>query len=246
MDGLTWALSVPRERVERGAHTLAWLMVLAAAVLVAAAPVPLAITFAALWGAAYVAARAEAVIQPDRASRLAVDAVLGVVCFLGAFEGGWYFLPALAAFAFADVRGRATPISLGARYRLGTALGLAASITSIVSLAALAWVPAYSSATSGRPGSASVSFRGLLSWPLALLAITLGLSAAALIAAGVVGLREPSTRNRRLFVAGLGLLALSTPLVLGGAFLTIPALALGGVAFHLMAPRFKESSLSHS
>ena len=86
-----------------------------------------------------------------RALRLAGDLVFAGICFLAAFEGGWYVLPAVVAFAACDAAGLRLQWPRLPADRDGHELGaaLAAAVVGWLGLAIAVSPPLYSTATSG-------------------------------------------------------------------------------------------------
>ena len=55
-----------------------------------------------VWGTIVLAVRYGVGLLPERTSRLWADALFTTGCFLAAFDGGWYLLPAALAFMVKD------------------------------------------------------------------------------------------------------------------------------------------------
>ena len=62
------------------------------------------LTLVLTWGVVILAYRGSAALGQGRTLRLWLDALFALVCVLAAFEGGWYLIPAAAAFSRADWR----------------------------------------------------------------------------------------------------------------------------------------------
>jgi hypothetical protein len=58
-----------------------------------------------LWTAVLLVFRGMVSRTGERRERLLIDLVFGGLCVLAVFEGGWYVLPAVAAFALCDAAG---------------------------------------------------------------------------------------------------------------------------------------------
>ena len=63
---------------------------------------PAGLVLAGGWGIVLLLVRGFTALFPARRTRLWIDAAFGAACFLAAFEGGWYLIPAVAAFAVSD------------------------------------------------------------------------------------------------------------------------------------------------
>ncbi len=127
------------------AQALGWILVAAALGLFAAIPEAGGPMLALMWAVIVGVFRFSVAVLPDRSSRLAADGVFIVVCFLAAFEGGWYFIPAALAFAVAD---RATEEVGGSvrGSRQGELLfGVGAAAIGLGAIALVLWGPLYSS-----------------------------------------------------------------------------------------------------
>jgi hypothetical protein len=103
-----------------------------------------------LWTAALLAYRAAIGQISHRGVRLYGDLVFGVLCALAVFEGGWYLLPAVVAFAACDAAGLSITLpSLPddrERHELDAAVG--STLLGWAALAIFVSGPMYSSATS--------------------------------------------------------------------------------------------------
>ena len=79
-----------------------WALLLAALGLFLFIPDANGLAVAAIWGLIIVASRVGIGLLPDRTARLWADSLLAFVCLLAGYEGGWYLLPAVIAFAIQD------------------------------------------------------------------------------------------------------------------------------------------------
>jgi hypothetical protein len=82
-----------------------WVLLAAALVLFVLIPDAAGVALALIWGAIMVGLRIAIRLLPDRTARLWADGLVVLGCFLAAFEGGWYLIPAAVAFAVQDWRG---------------------------------------------------------------------------------------------------------------------------------------------
>ena len=103
-----------------------------------------------LWTAVLLVFRGMVSLTSERRERLLIDLVFGGLCVLAVFEGGWYVLPAVAAFALCDAAGLRIRLPSVPHDARGYELRLAVAST-LVGLAGLAIAisgPIYASATS--------------------------------------------------------------------------------------------------
>ena len=56
------------------------------------------------WSVALIVFRCCAGLMRTRAGRVAIDAAMGGLCVLAAFEGGWFLLPCVVAYTLIDLR----------------------------------------------------------------------------------------------------------------------------------------------
>lgn len=102
-----------------------------------------------LWTAALLAYRAAIAQISRRSLRLVGDLVFGGLCALAVFEGGWYLLPAIGAFAAGDAAGVSVTLPSvpddRERHELGAAV--ASTLLGWVALAIFVSGPLYSSAS---------------------------------------------------------------------------------------------------
>lgn len=197
-----------------------------------------------LWTAVLLAYRA-AIAQVSRGSlRLVGDLVFGGLCALAVFEGGWYLLPAVMAFAAGDAAG--VSITLPSlpddreRHVLGAAV--ASTLLGWVALAIFVSGPLYSSAT------ASVDTNGVVvnnpPMQASLVQVGLGPQTATLLALiallfGLVTLSTAAyvrTRRRDAWLALVGVTASLVVLVILGS-MTVGLWFLPGVTLALVAVR---------
>lgn len=94
--------------VERVIALIPWVLAIAAVVAYPVLLGAVGLAYILLWSTALVAVRW--VAGGDRGRRLTGDGIAAVACFLGAYLGGWYLLPSVAAFAILDLRGEASRV----------------------------------------------------------------------------------------------------------------------------------------
>ncbi len=218
---------------------LRWLPWLLAAVALTTFPVVLGgsgVLLALIWFVVLLAYRWLVGGQQPR-GRLVANIVFGALCFLAGFEGGWYVLPAVLAFAYGDWRGVDSVTRVPARLWQGPlALTLAAAFAGWLAIVVVLFAPLYAMASStvapglapapGITGTVNLVDLGLR--PQAgLLLGSLAVLFALAVAAAVLFERSHSRAARRLLVAIAVLLA---SVVLIGAWTIgpwlLPSLAL--------------------
>ncbi len=191
-----------------------------------------------IWGSIVAVVRFGVGLLPDRTSRLWADAVVVLGCFLTAFEGGWYLLPAAVAFAVKD-RGSGTTHQ-PFRHLTGRkewVAGLAAGAIGIVGLAVALWGPFYASRSAtitadsiveGPLTSTSLFAVGLT--PRAVVVLLLAASLLGIIAvASFVHARTGNRWARRLLgraIVGLAIIAVAGAFTIGAVLLPAIALAI--------------------
>lgn len=124
---------------------------LVAGVAVLAFPIlmgPAGLLYSAGWTLVLIAARGWTAEQP-RSGRVWSDCLLGAVCLFGAYLGGWYLLPSIAAFLLVDVAGVESPVvHLRTRQRWEVVAALSTLCAGVAGLAYLLLGGPYSSASS--------------------------------------------------------------------------------------------------
>lgn len=194
-----------------------------------------------VWGTIVVAVRYGVGLLPERTSRLWADAVFIFGCFLAAFEGGWYLLPAALAFVVKDRAGGGEDAPFrGLRPRQEWLAGLAAGAVGVAGLAIAVWGPFYSSR------SASIALGNVVEGPITstylaalgptpratiVLVIAVLLLAVIVIAPAIHSRTGSRWAHRLLAVAilGLGLIAIAGAFTLGP--LLLPAIAIALLAW---------------
>lgn len=225
--------------VRHAAGLAPWVMAALAGVLFVVLLGPSGSLFAVGWGLALVAARA--VARGPRVQRLAVDAALAFVAFLGGYLGGWYLLPAIGLFALADAAGIEVPVLPSRAREIGPIAAASAFLAGLAAVTVLLAGPSYTSRTSTvDPGGAVAEgptfARTFLevngSRGAAVLALVVILAAAVLVGAlvdraGRPGLGRPLVALGALGISGLAVLTAPTiGLVLApAALLALLALA---------------------
>ncbi len=177
-----------------------------------------------IWTAVLLVFRGMVSLASERRARLLFDLLFGGFCVLAAFEGGWFVLPAVAAFALCDLAGLRIRLPAIPHDALGreVRLAVAATFAGLMGFAIAMSGPLYATATSAIEPDGSVvttqspapllqtgvsPLLGLLLVVVALLFVAVTLTAAAHLA------------TRRL-AAWLALLA-STFLLLTAVVLTL-------------------------
>jgi hypothetical protein len=197
-----------------------------------------------LWTAVLLAYRAAVAQISHRSFRLVGDLVFGGLCVLAVFEGGWYLLPAVAAFAACDAAGVSITLPSLPDDREGHELGAAVASTLLGWVALVIFVsgPLYTSAT------ATVDANGVVvnSPPMqaSLLQVGLAPQTATLLAtiALLFGLVTVSTavyvrtRRRDAWLALVAVTVLLVALVILGS-MTVGPWLVPGVALALVAVR---------
>lgn len=104
---------------------------------------------ATVWLVVVVVERGIVLSLDPRNARVLTGFLFAALCFLAAFEGGWYMIPAAAAFLISDWRERTHPSvrPLGGA-RLEIAAGVGSAIVGWSALALIVWGPLYSARTS--------------------------------------------------------------------------------------------------
>jgi hypothetical protein len=92
-------------------HALAWVLAVAALGLLLVAPNANGPLLVLVWGVALVGFRFVTSIVPDRAARMVVGVVFLWGCFLAAFSGGWFLIPAGLAFLLLDWRSKGAGVA---------------------------------------------------------------------------------------------------------------------------------------
>ncbi len=201
-----------------------------------------------IWTIVLLFYRAAAVQIPRRTPRVLLDLAFAGLCFLAAFEGGWYVLPAVAAFVACDAAGLSIRLPSLPPGRDGHELGaaLAGAVLGWLGLAIAVSPPLYATATTSLyPDGTVVSSGpqlGLLqtsvNLPTAVLLVALvfGFGMLAGVAAIDVRRRRPGLRVALAAVAGLLTLlaALAVPVV---GLWPVPGAALALAAAWIARPR---------
>jgi hypothetical protein len=194
-----------------------------------------------VWGAIVVAIRYGVAILPDRRSRLWADGVFVIGCFLAAFEGGWYLVPAALAFLVKDRAGSDRERRVPGSKPLPPWLpGLAAAAAGYVALAITVWGPLYSSRAASIVSGAVVegpvtptSLAALGPTPRATVVLLLAALFLAVIAVGSVVYARTGHRWARRVLAlatlGLALIAIAGAFTIG--LLLVPAVVLAVFAW---------------
>ena len=197
-----------------------------------------------LWTAVLFAYRAAIAQISYRSLRLVGDLVFGGLCALAVFEGGWYLLPTVVAFAACDAGGVSItlPTLADDRERHGLGAAVAATLLGWVALAVFVSGPLYTSAT------ATVDANGVVvnSPPIQASLLQVGLApqtATLLVAIALLfGLVTVSTavyvrtRRREAWRALVALTALLVVLAILGS-MTVGLWLIPGVALALVAVR---------
>jgi len=197
-----------------------------------------------LWTAVLFAYRAAIAQISHRSLRLVGDLVFGGLCALAVFEGGWYLLPTVVAFAACDAGGVSItlPTLADDRERHGLGAAVAATLLGWVALAIFVSGPLYTSAT------ATVDANGVVvnSPPIQASLLQVGLApqtATLLVAIALLfGLVTVSTavyvrtRRREAWRALVALTALLVVLAILGS-MTVGLWLIPGVALALVAVR---------
>lgn len=197
-----------------------------------------------LWTAVLFAYRAAIAQISHRSLRLVGDLVFGGLCALAVFEGGWYLLPTVVAFAACDAGGVSItlPTLADDRERHGLGAAVAATLLGWVALAVFVSGPLYTSAT------ATVDANGVVvnSPPIQASLLQVGLApqtATLLVAIALLfGLVTVSTavyvrtRRREAWRALVALTALLVVLAILGS-MTVGLWLIPGVALALVAVR---------
>jgi hypothetical protein len=197
-----------------------------------------------LWTAVLFAYRAAIAQISHRSLRLVGDLVFGGLCALAVFEGGWYLLPTVVAFAACDAGGVSItlPSLADDRERHGLGAAVAATLLGWVALAVFVSGPLYTSAT------ATVDANGVVvnSPPIQASLLQVGLApqtATLLVAIALLfGLVTVSTavyvrtRRREAWRALVALTALLVVLAILGS-MTVGLWLIPGVALALVAVR---------
>jgi hypothetical protein len=120
---------------------------------------PGGLVLAAGWAVVVLIVRLIAASVGSRAARIWTGAVFVLVCFLAAFEGGWYVLPAAVAFLVADASGADPPVAPWQNPPLEVVAAFGSAIAGWIALAAFIWGPLYSSrsATATSDGTSSAT-----------------------------------------------------------------------------------------
>lgn len=210
-----------------------------AAVLLFSLISPSGLLLAAAWGLVILTLRFVAALAASRQARVGIGIVFAVGCFLAAFEGGWYLLPAAVAFIIADRRGDEHPAVAIAGPQLELIAGVMAAIVGWLALAIIVWGPLYESRSSvvgaGLPinsGTTALSLAaaGVTGRTAAVLVVTAVLFA--VIGAGAI-IHVRLGRRWAHRTIGLATLALAAVSVLGA--LSIGPLLLPGLALAILA-----------
>lgn len=137
---------------------LPWGLALVALGLIVVAA-PFGLVLGMFWAALFAIFRTVAWSMGYRSGRRWIGWLLLGVCFLGAFEGGWFLIPAGAAFLFVDSRSKPAPPAWRDGARLELIAGLASAAVGWLALALIAFGPLYSAAYSstGAPGGSGPS-----------------------------------------------------------------------------------------
>lgn len=197
-----------------------------------------------LWTAVLLAYRAAIAQVSRRSLRLVGDLVFGGLCALAVFEGGWYLLPAVMAFAAGDAAGVSITLPSVPDDRERHVLGAAVASTLLgwVALAIFVSGPLYNSAT------ASVDTNGVVvnnpPMQASLVQVGLGPQTATLLALiallfGLVTLSTAAyvrTRRRDAWLALVGVTASLVVLVILGS-MTVGLWLVPGVTLALVAVR---------
>jgi len=126
----------------RVASLAPWALATLAGVLFVVLLGPTGILYNVGWGLVLAAGRA--VASGPRSQRLAVDALLAVVAFLGAYVGGWYLLPAIGLFALADAAEVEVP-AVRPRLEVGPLAAIGSFLAGLAAVAFLALGSTYAS-----------------------------------------------------------------------------------------------------
>ncbi len=206
-----------------------------------------------IWGSIVLAARFIVSLLPDRAARLSVDAFAVLGCFLAAFEGGWYLLPAAIAFMVRDWRAgpAVRPLRGSGPARRESLLGIAAAAVGLAGLAVALFGPFYASqqatlasgdVVDSPPTTSSLISIGLT--PRAAAVLVLATALLGVVAAASVTHERTGRRWARTVlgaaVLGLAAIALAGALTIGA--LLLPAVVCGLAAWALGGRRTPSES----
>ena len=197
-----------------------------------------------LWTGVLLLYRAAVAQISDRSLRLVGDLVFGGLCALAVFEGGWYLLPAIVAFAACDAGGVSItlPSLPDDRERHGLGAAVASTLLGWVALAIFVSGPLYTSATAtvdangvvvnSPPIQASLLQVGLAPQTATLL-VTIALLFGLVSVSAAVYVR---TRRRYAWLALVVVTVLLVVLVILGS-MTVGLWLVPGVALALVAVR---------
>jgi hypothetical protein len=198
---------------------------------------------ASVWAGALIGVRLVVGVLRSRPERLWVGAIFALGCFLGAFEGGWYVLPAAIGFLVADTRRQRPPhTSLNGRaYDVAAAMGSA--IAGWIVLAAFGWGPVYGSAGSGTDSAEALSLAAMRLTPRGEAFMVIAAALLAVVALSAI-FRGRARAARTDLVQGAALAGLAVIAALGAMTIGVwllPSIALGAISW-ILGRRFSAPS----
>ncbi len=228
-----------------------WLLVVAAlALLVEAFGPGNALVLGAGWTVVFGAFRGIAMVATQRAWRLLFDGLLIVLCFLAAFEAGWYLMPAAVAFLLTDVWAPpSSQVAAISAQKLAVASGVAAAAVGFGTVAVIIWVPLYTSSTSTTAGTSeggtATIFELFGSDTRINVGLAVALAALVSVAIGTVLVARSRLSGARLLIGGAtGALLLLTALgvlIGGGGVFLLPS-ALLALTTYVLSSRLQSTA----